>query len=117
MIEKLQLTGHIVLSVFSRLGQATIFLYQIILTLPGVFLRPALIIKQLYSTGAQTLLIILVAGCFIGMVLALQSYYVLVDFGAEDSISQMVVLSLMRELGPVITGLLFAGRAGSALTA
>ncbi len=117
IINRIQMLGQSVLSTVSRLGQASVFLYQIILTMPGVFLRPALIIKQLHSTGVQTLIIILVAGGFIGMVLALQSYYVLVDFGAEDSISQMVVLSLMRELGPVITGLLFAGRAGSALTA
>ena len=117
IINQIQAIGQYALSTLMRLGQATVFLYQIILTVPGVFLRPSLIIKQLHSTGVQTLVIIVVAGCFIGMVLALQAYYVLVDFGAEDSISQMVVLSLMRELGPVITGLLFAGRAGSALTA
>ena len=63
------------------------------------------------------MLIIVVAGLFVGMVMALQSYYALVDFGAEDSVSVMLVLSLLRELGPVITALLFAGRAGSALTA
>ena len=63
------------------------------------------------------MLIIVVAGLFVGMVMALQSYYALVDFGAEDSVSVMVVLSLLRELGPVVTALLFAGRAGSALTA
>ena len=117
MLDKLQQLGQSVISVFSRLGHATLFLYEIFLTIPGLLLRPSLIIKQLYTTGVQTLVIILVAGCFVGMVLALQAYYVLVDFGAEDSISQMVVLTLMRELGPVITGLLFAGRAGSALTA
>lgn len=117
MFDQLQNIGQRMFSVFSRLGQGTIFLYQILLTMPGVFARPSLVIKQLHSTGVQTLIIIIVAGSFIGMVLALQAYYVLVDFGAEDSISQMVVLSLMRELGPVITGLLFAGRAGSALTA
>lgn len=117
MMNKIQLIGHKLIATVARLGQAAIFLYQIVLTMPGVMIRPKLIIKQLYSTGVQTLVIILVAGTFVGMVLALQAYYVLVDFGAEDSISQMVVLSLMRELGPVITGLLFAGRAGSALTA
>lgn len=117
VLDKLQHTGHRILSMFQRTGIATLFLLQILKTVPGVFLRPALIIKQLYATGVQTLVIILVAGCFVGMVMALQSYYVLVDFGAEESISQMVVLSLMRELGPVIAALLFAGRAGSALTA
>jgi phospholipid/cholesterol/gamma-HCH transport system permease protein len=71
----------------------------------------------MYSVGVLTLLIIVVAGLFVGMVMALQAYYALVDFGAEDSVSVMLVLSLLRELGPVITALLFAGRAGSALTA
>ncbi len=79
--------------------------------------RPGLLIKQLYSVGVQTLIIIIVAGLFVGMVMALQSYYALVDFGAEDSVGVMVALSLLRELGPVVTALLFAGRAGSALTA
>jgi phospholipid/cholesterol/gamma-HCH transport system permease protein len=83
----------------------------------GLVLRPALLIRQLYSVGVQTLIIIIVAGLFVGMVMGLQSYYALVDFGAEDSVSVMVVLSLLRELGPVVTALLFAGRAGSALTA
>ena len=115
--DKLQLIGQRLLKIFQRLGNGTVFLLVTLISIPGLLLRPALIIKQVYATGFQTLLIILVAGLFVGMVMALQAYYVLVDFGAEDSISVMVVLSLMRELGPVITGLLFAGRAGSALTA
>jgi phospholipid/cholesterol/gamma-HCH transport system permease protein len=73
--------------------------------------------KQVYVIGVLSLVIILVSGLFIGMVLALQGYTVLVDYGAEDSLGQMVSLSLLRELGPVVTALLFAGRAGSALTA
>ena len=76
-----------------------------------------LLIKQLYVVGVLSLIIILVSGLFIGMVLALQGYTVLVDYGAEGSLGQMVSLSLLRELGPVVTALLFAGRAGSALTA
>ncbi|WP_352284555.1 ABC transporter permease, partial [Pseudoalteromonas sp. Q18-MNA-CIBAN-0097] len=60
---------------------------------------------------------IMVSGLFIGMVLALQGYTVLVGYGAEDSLGPLVALSLLRELGPVVTALLFAGRAGSALTA
>jgi phospholipid/cholesterol/gamma-HCH transport system permease protein len=83
----------------------------------GMLFRPSLLIRQMYSVGVQTLLIIVVAGLFVGMVIALQAYNALVDFGAEDSVSVMVVLSLLRELGPVVTALLFAGRAGSALTA
>jgi phospholipid/cholesterol/gamma-HCH transport system permease protein len=93
------------------------FLLQVLPAMQGMLFRPGLLIRQMYSVGVLTLLIIVVAGLFVGMVMALQSYYALVDFGAEDSVSVMVVLSLLRELGPVITALLFAGRAGSALTA
>lgn len=76
-----------------------------------------LLIKQVYVVGVQSMVIILVSGLFIGMVLALQGYNILVDFGTEESLGPMVALSLLRELGPVVTALLFAGRAGSALTA
>lgn len=113
----LQALGRTTLDAFSRTGRATLFLGRALPSLALVVLRPSLLIRQLYFVGVQTLLIILVAGLFVGMVLALQSYIVLVDFGAEDSISLMVALSILRELGPVFTGLLFAGRAGSALTA
>lgn len=113
----LQAIGHRTLSRFSRIGKGGLFLVQTLLSLPYILRKPQLLVRQLYSVGVQTLLIILVAGIFIGMVLALQSYIVLVDFGAEESISLMVSLSILRELGPVFTGLLFAGRAGSALTA
>ncbi|NRA60037.1 MAG: lipid asymmetry maintenance ABC transporter permease subunit MlaE [Psychrobium sp.] len=76
-----------------------------------------LLVKQLYVVGVQSLVIIVIAGLFIGMVLSLQGYSLLVGFGAEQSLGQMVALSLLRELGPVVSALLFAGRAGSALTA
>lgn len=82
----------------------------------GMKLFP-LLIKQLYVVGVQSLVIILVSGLFIGMVISLQGYTLLVDYGAEQSLGQMVALSLLRELGPVVSALLFAGRAGSALTA
>lgn len=113
----LQRLGRTVLNPLQRLGRGHIFLWHTLSHSMGVFLRPGLLIRQLYSVGVQTLVIIIVAGFFVGMVLGLQAYYALVDFGAEDAISVMVVLSLLRELGPVITALLFAGRAGSALTA
>ena len=76
-----------------------------------------LLIKQLYVVGVQSLTIIMVSGLFIGMVISLQGYTILVDYGAEQSLGQMVALSLLREVGPVVSALLFAGRAGSALTA
>ncbi len=101
----------------TRLGRASIFLSKTLLALPQLFPRFGLVIRELYSVGVQTLLITLVAGLFVGMVLALQLYYTLNTFGAEDTLGMVVDLSLVRELGPVVAALLFAGRAGSALTA
>jgi len=117
LFEKLQTLGHKSLSSMQRLGRGHVFLLQVLPAMEGMLFRPGLLIRQMYSVGVLTLLIIVVAGLFVGMVMALQAYYALVDFGAEDSVSVMLVLSLLRELGPVITALLFAGRAGSALTA
>lgn len=101
----------------TRLGRASIFLSKILTGQPQLFLRFGLVVKQLYSVGVQTLFITLVAGLFVGMVLALQLYYTLTTFGATDTLGMIVDLSLVRELGPVVAALLFAGRAGSALTA
>ncbi len=117
MLAALQKLGRGVLHSLQRLGRGHLFLFNTLAHSGGMLLRPGLLIKQIYSVGVQTLVIILVAGFFVGMVLGLQAYYALVDFGAEDAISVMVVLTLLRELGPVVTALLFAGRAGSALTA
>ena len=117
VVNRIQRLGQGTLDSIARLGRANVFLMQVFAGMTGMLVRPGLLIKQLFSVGVQTLIIIVVAGLFVGMVMALQSYYALVDFGAEDSVSVMVVLSLLRELGPVVTGLLFAGRAGSALTA
>jgi len=113
----LQLLGRKGLAFFERLGRGHLFLLQTLTALPGLVLRPGLVIRQLYSVGVLTLLIILVSGLFVGMVLGLQGYNTLVDFGAEESLGVVVALSLVRELGPVVSALLFAGRAGSALTA
>jgi len=117
MVNKMQALGATTLARFQRLGRASVFLLEISVSSVSLFVRPMLLIRQVYSVGVQTLVIIVVAGLFVGMVMALQSYYALVDFGAEDSVGVMVALALLRELGPVITALLFAGRAGSALTA
>ena len=102
---------------FARLGRGSIFLTKTLSGVPQLFLRFRLVVQQLYSVGVQTLFITLVAGLFVGMVLALQLYYTLSTFGATDTLGMLVDLSLVRELGPVVAGLLFAGRAGSALTA
>ncbi len=116
MIDLMQRFGRGWLELFERLGRAHLFLFQILIGLPSLFGRWALLIKQLYSTGVMTLLIILVSGLFVGMVLALQGYYSLVQFSAEEALGQFVALVLFRELAPVLTALLFAGRAGSAMT-
>ncbi len=109
--------GRKTLNSVSRLGRGHIFLSKILLGIPSLISRPFLVIKQIYASGVLSLVIIIVAGFFVGMVLGLQGYNTLVKFGAEKSLGVVVALSLVRELGPVITALLFAGRAGSALTA
>ncbi len=109
--------GAKTLSIVSRLGLAGRFFAILIGASTRALVRFSLVIKQLYSVGVLTLLIILVSGLFVGMVLGLQGYYTLVSFGAESSLGLVVALSLTRELGPVLSALLFAGRAGSALTA
>ncbi|MCP1313309.1 MULTISPECIES: lipid asymmetry maintenance ABC transporter permease subunit MlaE [unclassified Halomonas] len=98
------------------LGRAGAFLLQSSVGIPS---REgfALWLRQMHFVGVLSLAIVLVSGLFIGMVLALQGYTILVDFGAEQALGQMVALSLLRELAPVVAALLFAGRAGSALTA
>jgi len=75
------------------------------------------IVKQINFIGVKTTLVIILTGSFTGMVLALQTYYALVKFGAETSLGPVVALSLIRELGPVLSALMVTGRAGSALTA
>lgn len=99
------------------IGRAGFMLFGALIGKPEFRKHFPLLIKQLHILGVQSLLIILLSGLFIGMVLGLQGYVVLVDFSAETSLGQLVALSLLRELGPVVTALLFAGRAGSALTA
>ncbi|KZN58144.1 ABC transporter permease [Pseudoalteromonas luteoviolacea CPMOR-1] len=113
----LQKLGRKTLNRFASIGRATQMLLGALLNMPNPRQGTPLLIKQLYMVGHQSLLIIMVSGLFIGMVLALQGYTVLVGYGAEDSLGPLVALSLLRELGPVVTALLFAGRAGSALTA
>ncbi|AWS50566.1 MULTISPECIES: lipid asymmetry maintenance ABC transporter permease subunit MlaE [Providencia] len=105
------------IDIFSAFGRAGYMLFRALLGKPEFRKQWPLLMKQLYAIGVQSLLIIAVSGLFIGMVLGLQGYLVLTTFSAEASLGMMVALSLLRELGPVVTALLFAGRAGSALTA
>ena len=109
--------GGWAIAFIARLGSAFLFLLRALLGAARALPRFSLIIEQLYALGVLTLLIIMVSGLFVGMVLGLQGYYQLVNFSAESSLGLVVALFLVRELGPVLGALLFAGRAGSALTA
>ncbi|MES2822685.1 MAG: lipid asymmetry maintenance ABC transporter permease subunit MlaE [Pseudomonadota bacterium] len=117
MLNLLQRMGATGLDTLSVLGRASLLWWHAIVGLPDWRNGPTLLIRQLYFVGVYSLVIIVVSGLFIGMVLALQGYTVLVRFGADQALGQLVSLSLLRELGPVVAALLFAGRAGSALTA
>nr|WP_284246589.1 lipid asymmetry maintenance ABC transporter permease subunit MlaE [Thalassotalea insulae] len=117
MVNSLTLLGRKVIERTSALGRAILMLMSALLHMPNPRKGIPLLINQLYSVGVLSLIIIIVSGTFIGMVLALQGYTILVGYGAEASLGPMVALSLLRELGPVVAALLFAGRAGSALTA
>ncbi len=113
----LQRLGRLGIEATLALGAAGIFFLRVVEQLWIVVRRPALLVQQLFSVGVLTVIIIVLAGLFVGMVLGLQGYNTLVDFGAESSLGLVVALFLTRELGPVLTALLFTGRAGSALTA
>ena len=109
--------GHAGITIVGYTGRSGIFLATLVANTGIVLRRPRLLAQQIYTVGVMTLPIIVVAGLFVGMMLGLQGYNTLVDFGAESSLGLAVGLFLTRELGPVLTALLFAGRAGSALTA
>lgn len=117
MIETIRSLGRWGLSTFERLGRGHLFLIRTLAGVPEISLRLSLLVHQLFSVGVLSVFLILISGLFVGMVLGLQGYNTLVDFGAEESLGVLVSLSLVRELGPVVSALLFAGRAGSALTA
>ncbi|WP_031433949.1 lipid asymmetry maintenance ABC transporter permease subunit MlaE [Methylomarinum vadi] len=117
MLQYLQKLGETTRLGFAKLGRGTFFLFHSLSGIGSILLRPGLLIKQMYSIGVLSFLIITISGLFVGMVLGLQGYYTLSDFGAEETLGVLVAASLVRELGPVVSALLFAGRAGSALTA
>jgi phospholipid/cholesterol/gamma-HCH transport system permease protein len=99
----------------ARAGAMTRFLGRLMLMTPAAFLRPRLLIDQVYNAGALSLVIIMTSGLFVGMVMGLQGYDLLSRIGSEDSLGTGAALTLLKELGPVVTALLFAGRAGTAL--
>lgn len=108
--------GRHILKFLQALGFSSVFLLQALFTKPRLK-SFHLLLKQFYVVGVLSLPIIIFAAFFVGMVLGLQGYTVLVKYGAESALGQMIALTLVRELGPVLGGLLFAGRACSALTA
>jgi len=117
MIEQLARLGRTGIASLERLGRGHLLLAQMLAGIGDLLLRLRLLVDQLFSVGVLSVAIVGVSGVFVGMVLALQGYYILSQFGAEQTLGVMVAASLVRELGPVVTALLFAGRAGSALTA
>lgn len=117
MLSRVEALGRTGLAVLTSLGAAAILLWQAVACWPRWRLAIPLLVRQIHSVGVLSLVIIVVSGLFIGMVLGLQGYNILIRYGSEQALGTMVALTLARELGPVVTALLFAGRAGSALTA
>ena len=117
IIDAIRSIGSGVISGISRIGYATRFLFSILSHSGTSFMRPRLVIREVYQAGVLSLIIVCVSGLFVGMVLALQGYETLSRFGASESMGVLVAMALVRELGPVVAGLLFASRAGSAMTA
>jgi phospholipid/cholesterol/gamma-HCH transport system permease protein len=109
--------GRFTMQWLAALGHAAFFFVDLLRFAPGAFSRFSLVVRQLHSIGNRSFVIIVASGMAVGFVLALQMYYALVPYGAAESLGLVVNLSLVRELGPVVTALLFAGRAGTSLTA
>lgn len=117
LLNALAALGHSGIKTVRTFGRAGLMLFNAIIGKPEFRKHAPLLVRQLYNVGVLSMLIIIVSGVFIGMVLGLQGYLVLTTYSAETSLGMLVALSLLRELGPVVAALLFAGRAGSALTA
>jgi len=117
MIGLLERWGRQVRLGMAEVGYGARFFLRLCLLIPAALARPRLVIDQLHFIGNRSLSIILVSGLFVGFVLGLQGYYTLQRYGSAEALGLLVALSLVRELGPVVAALLFAGRAGTSLTA
>ncbi len=117
VVDLLETLGGRATSAIHRLGFASRFLLVTLQNSGMSFRRFSLVVREIYFAGVLSLIIILVSGLFVGMVLGLQGYDTLVRYGSSSALGVLVALSLVRELGPVVSGLLFASRAGSAITA
>ncbi|WP_277186008.1 lipid asymmetry maintenance ABC transporter permease subunit MlaE [Caballeronia sp. BR00000012568055] len=109
--------GRWVIDGVDTVGYATRMFLRLVLEFLALWRRPRLVTKQVFFVGNYSFVIIAVSGLFVGFVLGLQGYYTLSRYGSEEALGLLVALSLVRELGPVVTALLFAGRAGTSLTA
>ena len=117
MTELIQYIGRTTLNLLQELGQTGRFLAYALYSLVSHPGRPVHILKQIRFIGAKSLFVIVLTAAFTGMVLGLQGYYTLTKFGSEGMLGTAVALSLIRELGPVLSALMVTGRAGSAITA
>jgi phospholipid/cholesterol/gamma-HCH transport system permease protein len=115
--DRVQRLGAWALEQFRGWGHAAYFVLDLLRVLPVSLRRFGLVVGQIYAIGNRSLIIICASGLAVGFVLALQMYYALVTFGATETMGLIVNLALVRELGPVVAALLFAGRAGTSLTA
>lgn len=117
MINRVAVVGQWGIDNLRQLGKSALLMFNVLFYPPNFKKGFPLVIQQIYSEGVLSLLIIIVSSLFIGMVLALQGYHTLAKFGASQELGPLVALSVVRELGPVVTAILFAGRAGSSVTA
>jgi phospholipid/cholesterol/gamma-HCH transport system permease protein len=117
IMQGLRRLGGAVTGSVAKLGYASRFLLAVLWHSPQAFRRIQLTLREIYFAGVLSLVIILMSGMFVGMVLSLQGYETLKRYGSDEQLGILVALALVRELGPVIAGLLFASRAGSAITA
>ncbi len=115
--ELLPRLGRWALGYMYRLGHGAFFFAELVKNLPLALRRLFLVVAQIHAIGNRSMVVIVASGLAVGFVLGLQGYYNLSRYGAAESLGLLVALSLVRELGPVLTALLFAGRAGTSLTA
>ncbi len=109
--------GELFVRAIWKIGSGSCFIAKVVVRVQITVKRPRLFFNEIYFSGALSLLIIIISGLFVGLVLGLQGYETLKRYGSAEAVGTLVALSLVRELGPVVTALLFAARAGSAMTA
>jgi phospholipid/cholesterol/gamma-HCH transport system permease protein len=117
MLNQVHMIGVWGIENLRELGRSGLMIFQVMFYRPNIRKGFPLLVQQIYSEGVLSLLIIVISSLFIGMVLSLQGYHTLAKFGATPELGPLVALSVTRELGPVVTAILFAGRAGTAVTA